>query len=388
MGVRRIILLGTMQTREDCGRNPYGSEALNETQLLLMQAFQASGVEQVIGLSIPGTSSKLKADFLRYRKRSTLETGLEICEIPFLSLGPLQPLTQLFSMLLHLAGRWKQRPDGLVVANPLTRMAVPAMLFSALWHIPMVIIVSDLTPPSATRSPLRRLQQLCQMLITRSASGVVVFSSHTGRDLRRHRPWIRMVRPPGQDLLDINANPPASTQPTAYFAGTLAEVSGVNLLLEAIERIPNPDYRFWFSGRGPLDERIRALAAHDARVTHWGFVSREKYLELLRTAAVLINPRPSRLPENRYNFPSKLMEYMAAGRPVISTATSDVAEHYADAVVLLDDETPERLAQLIQQVCEMSANEQMKLGQRARRFVQDETWMRQAQRILDFMQSL
>src|SRR5690606_22772329 len=146
------------------------------------------------------------------------------------------------------------------------------------------------------------------------------------------------------DLLRMHDSDPDPATRIVYHAGTLAEVSGTNLVLEATRQIDDPAYRFWFSGRGSLDEAIRDVSRQDPRITHWGFVSRENYLDLLRQANVLVNPRPTRLPENRYNFPSKLIEYMAAGRPVISTATSDVAEYYLDAIVLLEDESPQELA--------------------------------------------
>jgi glycosyltransferase involved in cell wall biosynthesis len=82
------------------------------------------------------------------------------------------------------------------------------------------------------------------------------------------------------------------------------------------------------------------------------------------------------------------MEYLAAGRPVISTATSDVAEHYGDAVVVLDDETPEGLARCIEQVFATPVAERAAMGSRARAAVEGVTWRSQAEPILAFIRSL
>ncbi|GAB4538321.1 MAG: hypothetical protein Kow0063_26030 [Anaerolineae bacterium] len=389
MGIRRLFYVGSMQPPEDCAGNPWGSEALNVTQLTLMQAFSSCGVEEVIGLSFPGSSAWHSTRRFKRSKRSVMGPGIEIRELPFLALGPLQPISQAVSFAWHLARLLRQsKPDVILISNPITRFSLPALLASRLWDIPVVIIASDLTPVIDGQSPVRRVRQRLQQQMARSAPGVVVFSSHLGRELRVRRPWLRMVRPPASDLLALPESAPDPQTRIIYYAGTMAEVAGADLFLQAITYLPNPEYRFWFSGRGPLDDAIREAARGDTRITHWGFVSREHYRELLQKANILVNPRPSRLPENRYNFPSKLMEYMAAGRPIISTATSDVAEHYGDAVVLLEDETPEGLARCIEEVFKRPPEALAALSRRARDYALQETWEAQARRILDFAKGL
>ena len=387
MAIHRLLYLGTMQHPDDCARNPWCSEAMNVTQLMLMRAFRACGVARITGLSIPGTSSWHSPQRIQRAKQVTLDPGITIQELPSLALGPFQPLSQAAACGWALM-RQHERPDAILINNPLTRLVVPALLAGRVWRVPVVIIAADLTPRIATRNPLRALQNFLRTTMTRIAPGVVVFSGLLARDLRPERPWVRMVRPPAPDVLEPSDLTPDRSIRVAYYAGAMAEVAGAGLFLEAIQQIQDPAYRFWFSGRGPLDATIHQAAEQDSRITHWGFVSREKYHELLYSATILINPRLSSLPENRYNFPSKLMEYMAVGRPIISTSTADVAEYYADALVLLDDETPERLAELIQRVCTMPPDEHHTLGQRARHYAESATWEAQARLILDFMTSL
>jgi glycosyltransferase involved in cell wall biosynthesis len=242
----------------------------------------------------------------------------------------------------------------------------------------------------SARNAVRRIQQWIQIRVARSAPAVAVFSSHLGRDLRPQRLWTRITRPPAPDILNQDLGAIIENEATynIYFAGTTASVSGVELLLDATRYLDDPHYRFWFSGRGPLDDVIREQAQHDSRIVHWGFVDRPTYLNLLSRATVLVNPRPSNLPENRYNFPSKLMEYLAAGRPTISTATSDVAEYYSEAILLLEEETPQRLARLIERTCQLPLEDQLALGAKARQSVINETWETQAQRLLELMDAV
>ncbi|MHB8624643.1 MAG: glycosyltransferase [Aggregatilineales bacterium] len=386
--IRSLLFIGSMQTPEDCAANRWCSEAMNVTQLELMRVFEHCGVERIMALSFPGTSSRYSPQRLMKLRKTTLSPSTTLVELPFVALGPLQIVSQSLALWWALA-RLDSRYEAVIITNPHIRLYVPALFWSKLRRMVVIILASDLSPYVTAHNPLRRLQQWSEIMVARLAPGIAVFSSHLGRDLRGARPWIRIARPPAPDVMSRRDEMlPAETIHTIYFAGTTAEVSGTDLLLAAIRQIGSPNYRFWFSGRGPLDDAIREAAQNDNRITHWGFVSREQYLNLLQNANVLINPRPSRLPENRYNFPSKLMEYMAAGRPIISTATSDVREYYRDAIVLLEDETPQGLAKAIVETCELPFEEQMALGQCARQHVEQETWEAQAQRILDFVESL
>ena len=387
--MNHLAFIGAMQTRERCAQNPWASAAHNTTQLELMHSLRACGVARVTGLSLPGCSAwKARPRWRRY-ERSDVEHGVVIEELPSFAMGPLQILTQAWSLTRRLFGRWPDgRPDAILVANPLTRFTAPALLAGWWYGIPVATIVADLTTAQAGQSPVTRLRSWLQTLMVRLSPGTIVFSSHTTTDFRRGKPSMRMVRPPASYLLDLPQPPAEPATHAVYFAGALSDVGGVNLLLDAIPHVRDPALEFWFSGRGPLEQRLKLQAASDSRIQYLGFVTERQYSDRLQQAAVLVNPRPSRLVENRYNFPSKLMEYLAAGRPIISTATSDVADHYRHEVVVLEDETPEGLARSIEATVSAAADERAVLGARARATVEGVTWIVQAKAILAFIESL
>lgn len=390
MQIKKLLYISTMLLPDDCASNRWCSEAMNVTHISLVRTFLEIGVENIIALSIRGSASLRNPTIFNRPSHKFLDPGIRLLELPYIALGPLQPVSHLLACTYYLL-RMDNRPDAIIVGHPNLRLVLPAILAGKFWDIPVIIMAPELIDLVA-QNLIHRLQRWAKIMAVRMAPGVAVFSSHLGRDFRGERPWIRIVRPPSTELLqpigDIEAPTSGEKTNIIYYAGSTEILMGADLFLKATTLIKDPSYRFWFSGRGELDEAIHTAAEKDNRITHWGFVSREDYKLLLHKATVLINPRPSRVPENRYNFPSKLMEYMAVGQPIISTVTSDVAEYYSDAIVLLDVETPERLAELIQQVSDMSTEEQITLGQKARRHVENETWEAQAQLLLEFMESL
>jgi glycosyltransferase involved in cell wall biosynthesis len=387
MSIRRLFWVGSFQSHADCAQNPWCSEAMNVTQLELLHALRELGVNELTAVSLVATSAWRSPQKLKRFKSTMIEPGVQMVELPFLALGPLQILTQALVLLLYLLTRPRRhRPDAILVTNPLSRYMLGSFLAAKLWHIPLVLFVADLTSPQAQARYAVQVRQWLQTFWTRLAPGAVVLSACVGEDLRKDRPWIRIVRPPANDLLQIV--PMESAQPTIYFAGATFTYTGIGLLLEAIPLVRGENYRFWVSGRGPLDGEVQKAAQHDPRLTFWGFIPRDQYRDLLSQATVLVNPRLSTAPGNRYNFPSKLTEYMAVGKPIISTPTGDVGQQYGHVLMLLNEENPTHLAALIEEVCQMSSAEREQLGQQTQAAIRPETWQKQAQHLLAFMETL
>ena len=117
---------------------------------------------------------------------------------------------------------------------------------------------------------------------------------------------------------DVLLNEDLSTINIIY-SGLLNNVTGIDVFLNAIRKCKIDNIKFIFSGRGELVTEIEALACCDSRVEYRGFLSRKNYYKLLTQAHIFINPRNMNLPENENNFPSKILEYLASGKVILST---------------------------------------------------------------------
>jgi len=103
------------------------------------------------------------------------------------------------------------------------------------------------------------------------------------------------------------------------YSGILSKVTGIDIYLKAIKLIEDRDIRFVFSGKGEMKELLIEKFKKDDRIEYAGFLDEEAYLSLLSKANILINPRNMDLPQNRNNFPSKILEYLDTGKVIIST---------------------------------------------------------------------
>ena len=105
-------------------------------------------------------------------------------------------------------------------------------------------------------------------------------------------------------------------------------------------------------------------------------------------AALLVNPRPTDAEYVKYSFPSKTMEYMASGTPVLTTNLPGMPREYLPYVNLIEEETPQGIANALKKVLAQSDEALMEQGIRARRFVLEQrNNLVQAKKILTMLES-
>ena len=73
----------------------------------------------------------------------------------------------------------------------------------------------------------------------------------------------------------------------------------------------------------------------------------------------------------KYSFPSKTMEYMASGTPVLTTILPGMPKEYYPYVYLLPDESAAGISGMLKQVLSQSDEALFEKGNAARNFVLD-----------------
>jgi len=119
-----------------------------------------------------------------------------------------------------------------------------------------------------------------------------------------------------------------------------------------------------------------------------GLLPSEEIMNISKEVKVLVTLGLSKYHLLHYSFPSKLLEYMKTGTPVIATKPG-IANEYYDYIYLLEDETPNGLAKLIQEVCSKSQNSLNAFGKRAKIWVtKNKSYVSQGQKIYDFLSKI
>lgn len=171
-----------------------------------------------------------------------------------------------------------------------------------------------------------------------------------------------------------------------FYSGTLEIFSGVQELLQTFRRIPNEYYRLVICGQGVLTPEIELAAKQDNRIIYKGMLPREEVLRLQQEATLLINPRRPDSEITRFSFPSKTMEYLVSGTPMIGYKLEGIPSEYYDHYYTIDGLSEECLVNAIQSTMDLPQDILDTKAKSAYNFVmQNKTAKMQTKRILDFL---
>jgi len=91
----------------------------------------------------------------------------------------------------------------------------------------------------------------------------------------------------------------------------------------------------------------------------------------LKVAHLLINPRPVELDFNRFSFPSKLIEYMASGTPVITTNLPNIPKLLLDTLYFFEKDDMEGIQKGLYQFLNSDQLQSKIKGENAKRIIEE-----------------
>ncbi len=370
------------------------------------------GLEDSKGNAIDLISAVPATDYPRnrkilfgYHRWKHASSGSDDYIVPYINIFILKHLTRFISSFT-LVSRWlirnKKHVDKKILIYALhSPFLISSLLATYFWGGKIILVIPDMPVfmnfGISRNIIIRTAKKIDSFIIGKMllrAAGIIAITEHMAKDLARDSiPSMVMEGAVARDVIaerEVNIRQPSAIEREERiitYAGGMVEEYGVKLLLEAFALIPSSQYRLWLFGKGEMEGTIKSHAARDPRIRYWGMLPHQELLDFEVQSTVLINPRLSGSDFTKYSFPSKLLEYMMTGRPVISTMLPSIPREYHEYLFLSKDESPLGLAKRMQEVCEMPESELSAIGQHTRNFVlREKNYRRQGERILEFIQ--
>jgi glycosyltransferase involved in cell wall biosynthesis len=174
------------------------------------------------------------------------------------------------------------------------------------------------------------------------------------------------------------------------FSGTFGSWHGIPTLADVLARVAEarPQVHWLLIGDGPLrrlvDEAIQAHAL-EQRVKLAGLVPHAEMPDYLAACDILVSPHGRQADGGEFfGSPTKLFEYMAAGRPIVASAVGQIADALVDehSALLVPPEDPNALCDAVVRLVD-DACLRARLAQAARRAAEEHhTWRQNAERVL------
>lgn len=371
------------------GKNP--GFAVQKFSRLLVKGLTANGAD-AIALSNPPIPAGQKRMAL-YGKET--EDGVQYKYIPFLNISVLKHLCLFFYAFVYvLFWGCRNKHEKAIVCDVLSiSVCMGALLASKINRVRSVGVVTDiygLMVGNAKSSLITKLACFLNNCYVSSFDRYVLLTSQMNERVNpKRKPHIVMEALCDLSMANINVlNEGKPSHRTVIYAGGIHERYGLKMLAEAFVKADIPDARLVYYGSGPYVEEFRTLCAEHPNLEYRGVAPNEEIVAEELKATLLVNPRPTTEEFTIYSFPSKNMEYMASGTPLLTTKLPGMPVEYHQYVYLFEEESIQGYAEALKKVLSEPNDNLHAKGVQAKNFVlQNKNYIVQAQRVLGLLEA-
>lgn len=393
MPLMRVLFLGYAVPAGATDGLSGASVAGNRMQLGLIGALTAEGID-VDAITVAPIATFPSDPCLRARN-TILDLGgaQRSTSVPFINLPVAKQITQIFSVLragMKLTRR--NRYDYVITFNMFPQVGLPGRWICRHFRIPLICILADppidhLSERQGLSKTLMRAYYAWTSKLLRSCDGVIALNEAAAE---RYTPQAWRIVMDGAIDANLVRHPARRSQTVAkhvVFTGALTEYNGIRELIAAMGLVRSRDVILDIYGGGPLAGAARDAARENANINYHGVVGGDHVLTIQSDGFLLINPRRVADPMSQLTFPSKILEYMLSGTPVLTTRLNGFSEEYDGKLYFTHDGTARAIADSIDELARMPDADLRATAARARDFVRHErSWEARGAMIHQFLQ--
>lgn len=347
---------------------------------LLAMGFVKNNIEVVAVSAIP-IIRKL-TDKLYYRKSSEVTDNINYIYLPFVSLPILRHLFLFISCFITIVKICHNNKNNVVILCDALDISISmgGLLAGKIMHKRSICIVTDAPAFLVNNSKQKitlikkiefKLIAILNTLIINKFNAYVFLTNQMNKLINnREKPYIVLeghVDIQMEDVInDINKK---YDKKICMYAGSLKKVYGIKMLTEAFIKANVADSELHIYGSGNFEDELIKICEKHSNIKFFGTFPNDYIVKEEMKATLLINPRPSNEEYTKYSFPSKNMEYMVSGTPLLTTKLFGMPAEYFDYIYLLEEETVDGLSAKLIQLLNKPKEELHQKGLKAKMFV-------------------
>ncbi len=288
--------------------------------------------------------------------------------LPFINIKLLRPLSLLFGLIFRLIKlSFRKRKEVVVYCDILnTSLSFGVVLVTKILGIKRVAVVTDL--PKYLDSGSSLFKNMTHAL-AKKYHGYIILSKYMNEIINpKNKPWMLLE---GMTYRQ-NANMQTKTaEITFLYTGGLAKSSGIETLLAAFDQLKKENIKLMIAGQGECVETIKTYQERNYNISYLGTLINSEVTILQRQVHFLVSPRPSSDLQTKFAFPSKLIEYLSSGTPVLSTKLLGIPEDYLTYLNVIEDESVSGFVKALNHVLNASYQELQEKAHQGQLFAHD-----------------
>lgn len=313
-------------------------------------------------------------------------------EIPFINSSILKVITRFLSGMFYsfVDFHKEKNKKGVIVYSVHIPFMAIGYVMSRLYKIDYITIWTD--PPAVSnsresliKSKLRNFELLISKFLMKKSTKTIALTKHLAEDFAPLKPYLviegiidksdanTLNRENNDDIIKI------------VYTGSLEKRYGIKNIVEGFNLIEEKNIKLEIYGRGDYEDELKNMCLKNKNIKYRGFVQADKILEIQRNATFLINARCADDDYVKYSFPSKTLEYMLSGSPLITTMLPGIPKEYKDYFIILEDNNPETIKQTILKSTNLDKEERISIGLKAIKFAKSKSYEKQGEKIIHFL---
>ncbi len=357
--------------------------------LLLAEGLADNGAQVTVISSRPINRDLEK----RFWMKSEYEQvcGVDFRYLPFVNYPVFRNIWILFGTFFGILFSKCKKKETAIICDALNISATMGALAGALLRgFPTVGIVTDV-PGLLSCSQKESVTQKLNLAIMRSFKGYLLLTEQMSEVVNpKNRPYIVLEGHADRAMESVeNTLAGKAEKKIVLYAGSLMEIYGISHLVEGFLAATIPDAELHIYGDGDYAEKLAKQAAENSTIKYHGVAPNGEIVKAELAATLLVNPRPSHEEYTKYSFPSKNMEYMASGTPVLTTHLPGMPEDHKPYVYFIEQEDAEGIKDALQKVLSQDTQTLHDFGMDAKQFIlKEKNNVAQAAKVLAFVQKV
>lgn len=372
------------ESKKDCA-----SQQAQKYNLLLAEGLSAAKANVHLISTRPINRKTEKKLWIKGEKECV--NGVSFSYIPFLNYPVFRQIFLLLGVFFRILFSPCKKKETVVVCDALNLTAAYAVCLASFFRgYRTVAIITDVPGHLSYSKKLSRNQKM-NLYLMRKFKGYLLLTEAMSEIVNpKNRPYVVMEGHADLSMADVeNSLEGKAEKKVCLYAGSLMKIYGIGNLVEGFVKADVPNTELHIYGTGDYLAEIQSLSTTHENVKYMGVAPNSEIVKAEIRATLLVNPRPSGEDYTKYSFPSKNMEYMASGTPVLTTKLPGMPKDHLEHVYLLENEDADGIAVALRDLLTRPAEELFEKGKQAKEFIlQEKNNVKQAEKFLHFSSDL
>lgn len=333
---------------------------------LFAKGFELNGNDVEMITALPLTKNTYNRKF--FRRECEVADGLKYFYLSIINIPILKHISVVWQTMFNIVKHADKERQTIIICDILNQsVALGGVLASKILRCKCIGIVTDL--PDMLAIDRKSLgTRFNNWMLEKYTDYIFLTEEMNDRINKESKPYIVLEGHVDSNIGNGHVEKKYNKFVCLY-AGALSKKYGLHYLVEGFLMAQLENAELHLYGDGDYVPELQEICRTSTTVKYFGVKLNDYVVKEQKKATLLVNPRPTNEEFTKYSFPSKNMEYMLSGTPVLTTCLPGMPKDYYPYVYLIDKENSEGFAAKLRELYEISREELEQKGKKARMFV-------------------